>query len=533
MRFSRMFRKFLLVTCGLAGIAVAPGAARAQLKDLFQAPDTVGEGIHKTFAQEIGAGRGDVFTPGSSLFIIGRDPFRAVRRGRQLFQRKFGLGDGLWDEQRQGNINRDPRIGAGLADSCAGCHGRPRGSAGHGGNTYTRPDSRDARHLFGAGLQEMLADEITTELRQIRADAITAARTTHMTQTVDLISSKGPSYGQLTVRPNGRVDTSGVTGINADLRVRPFQAQGGVISIREMVVDELKAEMGLEAPDTDLLTASRGGRVVTPSGMVLDGHLDDIDAPPVSTPAQDGDGDGKTNEIPLAIVDYFESYLLNSFEPAIGQQALEAQLGRAIFTQIGCVSCHIPNLPIDVDRRIVDVDTAFDAVSGGPFNGLFATITSLVAVPAAPAARGLPPLQPPAGGGYLVRNIFADFTRHDVGTAFYERNFDGSLQTTFMTTPLWGVATTAPYGHDGRSVNVEQAILRHGGDAQFSRDIYASLTRDNQLWVIDFLESLQLYPPEDTASTLQPADPTAANFPQTGHGAVSLTSLFLNPRDLE
>ena len=534
MRIDRTFiRGSLAVVCGLAALAVAPGAARAQLKDVFQAPNAVGEGIHKTFAQEIGAGRGDVFTPGSSLFIIGRDPFRAVRRGRQLFQRKFGLGDGLWDDQRQGNIGRDPTIGAGLADSCAGCHGRPRGSAGHGGNTYTRPDSRDARHLFGAGLQEMLADEITTELRQIRADAISTARTTRMTQTVDLISSKGPSYGQLTVRPNGRIDTSAVTGIDADLRVRPFMAQGGVISIREMVVDELKAEMGLEAPDTDLLTASRGGRVVTPSGMVLDGRLDNIDAPPVSTPNQDGDGDGKTNEIPLAIVDYFESYLLNSFEPAIGQVSAEAQLGRAIFTQIGCSSCHIPNLPIDTDRRIVDVDTSFDPVNGGPFNGLFATITSLVASPAAPAARGLPPLQPPARGGFLVRNVFADFTRHDVGPAFYERNFDGSLQTTFMTTPLWGVATTAPYGHDGRSVTVEQAILRHGGDAQFSRDIYAALSRDNQLWVLDFLSTLELYPPEDTASNLQPADPTATNFPQSGHGAVSLTSLFVNPRDLE
>ncbi len=379
----------------------------------------------------------------------------------------------------------------------------------------------------------MLADEITAELRQIRADAITTARVTRMTQTVDLVTSKGPSYGQLVVRPNGHIDTSGVTGVNADLRVRPFMAQGGVISIREMVVGELKAEMGLEAPDTDLLIASRGGRVVTPSGMVLDGRADDIAAPPVSTPNQDGDGDGKTNEIPLAIVDYFESYLLNSFAPAIGQPTEESQLGRAIFTQMGCVTCHIPNLPLDVDRRIVDVDTAFDAVNGGPFNGLFATVTSLVASPAAAAARGLPPLQPPAGGSVLVRNLFTDFTRHDVGPAFYERNFDGSLQTLFMTTPLWGVATTAPYGHDGRSANVEQAILRHGGDAQFSRDVYASLPRDEQLWVIDFLNTLELYPPEDTASNLQPADPTAATFPQTGHGAVSLTSLFLNPRDLE
>jgi hypothetical protein len=80
---------------------------------------------------------------------------------------------------------------------------------------------------------------------------------------------------------------------------------------------------------------------------------------------------------------------------------------------------------------------------------------------------------------------------------------------------------------------MEQAILRHGGDAQFSRDTYASLTRDIQLWVIDFLNTLELFPPEDTASNLQPADPTAATFPQTGHGAIALTSLFLNPRDLE
>jgi mono/diheme cytochrome c family protein len=532
--FIRFFGRALIVfACGAAAIAVRPSVARAQLRDVFQAPNFVNEGIHKTFATEIGAGRGDVVTPGSSLYIIGRDPFRAVRRGRQLFQRKFLLRDGLWDDQRTGNIATTPSIGAGLADSCAGCHGRPRGSAGHGGNSFTRPDSRDARHLFGLGLQEMLADEVTTELRAIRADAIATARSTRMPQDVGLFSEKGLSYGEITARPNGTVDYSGLDGIASDLRVRPFLAQGGAISIREMVVGELKDQMGLEAPDLDLLAASRGGRVTTPSGMVLDGRLDRFPAPPVSTATQDGDGDGKVNEIPLAVVDYFEDYLLNSFQPAIGQVSAEAQLGRAVFTQIGCSSCHIPNLPIDRDRRIVDVDTVFDAVSGGPFNGLFATVTSLVAVPATPATRGLPPLQPPAAGGYLVRNLFTDLKRHDVGPAFYERNFDGSLQTTFMTTPLWGVATTAPYGHDGRSATLEQAILRHGGDAQFSRDVYASLSRDNQLWVIDFLNTLELYPPDDTASTLQPADPTAGGFPQTGHGAVSLTSLFLNPRDLE
>jgi len=45
------------------------------------------------------------------------------------------------------------------------------------------------------------------------------------------------------------------------------------------IVDALHNEMGLEASgDPDLLAASSGGRVVTPSGMVLDGSLDKINS---------------------------------------------------------------------------------------------------------------------------------------------------------------------------------------------------------------------------------------------------------------
>lgn len=51
-----------------------------------------------------------------------------------------------------------------------------------------------------------------------------------------------------------------------------------------------------------------------------------------------------------------------------------------------------------------------------------------------------PPLQP-----FLVKNIFTDFKRHDLGPNFWERNFDGTLQKEFLTTALWGVGTTAPY----------------------------------------------------------------------------------------
>ena len=100
--------------------------------DNTQAPNNAKAGTNKALLDEIGAGRGDVMTQGSSVFIITRDPFRSIRRGRQLFQRKFTRvqGQGANEGDGNGDINTDIAIGASLADSCALCHGRPRGSVG-------------------------------------------------------------------------------------------------------------------------------------------------------------------------------------------------------------------------------------------------------------------------------------------------------------------------------------------------------------------------------------------------------------------
>ena len=52
--------------------------ASAQMIDNTQAQPTLKAGINKSLQAEIGAGRGDVNTPGSSIFIINRDPFRSI-----------------------------------------------------------------------------------------------------------------------------------------------------------------------------------------------------------------------------------------------------------------------------------------------------------------------------------------------------------------------------------------------------------------------------------------------------------------------
>jgi hypothetical protein len=102
-----------------------------------------------------------------------------------------------------------------------------------------------------------------------------------------------------------------------------------------------------------------------------------------------------------------------------------------------------------------------------------------------------------------------------------------------MTTPLWGVGTTAPYGHDGRSINLTEVILRHGGEAEAVRNRFASLDREERSALLDFLNSLIIFPPDDTASNLDPGNRNALGFPQFGHGSIRLTVLFNNPSDVE
>src|SRR5262245_14147368 len=227
----------LAATAVWAGaLALASVPVFGQLIDNSKAPNLANEGINKSYADEIGMGQGDAATPYSSMFVINRDPFRAIRRGRQLFQRKFTRTEGQGPVRGDGfgDINTTLAIGAGLADSCASCHGRPRGSAGFGGDVVTRPDSRDAPHLFGLGLKEMLADEMTSDLRAVRAQALAEARSNGAPVTKQL-TTKGVDFGSITARPDGTVDASRVEGVDPDLRVRPFFAHGDTASIREFV----------------------------------------------------------------------------------------------------------------------------------------------------------------------------------------------------------------------------------------------------------------------------------------------------------
>lgn len=631
----RSFRLFIFSVC-----LCVPGAGFAQLLDQnlvdengnVNAPGGV---IARSLQDQIGAGHGDVNTPNSAVFLVKRDPARSIRRGRQLFQRKFSAAEGQGPRVNftsSGDITQMRALGAGLADSCALCHGRPRGSAGSGGNVVTRPDSRDAPHLFGLGLVEQLADEMTSELRAIRTQAINMAQgsggvscsivgtntwtgnyqvdvrvtntggsTTNgwsvrlnFNQPANIynawnatitngnstsptasnvsynanispggsiqfgvqgtrsgtftpptctgtgggggnsvtlnLTAKGISFGKITANPNGSVNTSQVVGVNPDLRVRPFFHQGGTVTIREFIIGAFRDEMGLAAYDPVLCAATdpvNPQTSVSPAGFVFNPSLDTFERPTVCDPNVDNDGDGITNEIDTALVDHMEFYLLNYFKAGQYQVTARASQGRQLMSSIGCTGCHVPNLTINNDRRVADVETVYDPARG-IFNDMFATATTLFHE--FNDGTGFSPQVLPDRNSFVVQNFFSDLKRHDLGPAFHEREYDGTMVTQFVTEPLWGVGTTAPYGHDGRSINLDQVIRRHGGEALQARQAYEALNADSQRMIREFLETLVLFPPDDTASNLNPGNPNTTN-PQapSEHGTINLGALFVLP----
>jgi Di-haem oxidoreductase, putative peroxidase len=528
---SMMSRKFFsFAVHAAAGVSlIASMIAQAQLTDATKTTPNVPLGaISKSLAQQVGTGQGDEFTPGSSRYLIARDPARAIRRGRQLFQRKFTEEQGLGPRvnfDSSGDLMTHPELGAGFSDSCAACHGRPRGSAGFGGDVATRPDSRNAPHLFGIGLREMLADEMTSDLRMIRQLCGVLAQITQLPISLPL-ASKGVGFGWIKALPDGSWDNSHVEGVNVDLRVRPFFHDGREFSLRAFAVGAFNDEMGLQSPDPVLCQASDPSAAVamtTPGGLQLDPAADTIKRPNTCSAGEDADHDTVANEIDPALLDYMEIYLLNYFKPAAGKASERSEQGLVLLSEVGCTGCHVRNFRIEHDRRVADLDTRYDTTRG-IFNHLYATASTLFTVVNDGAAY---PKLSPKNEPFAVTDLFTDFKRHDLGAAFYERNYDGTLHTQFMTSPLWGVGTKAPYGHDGRSITLEEVILRHGGEAATAASAYAALDDDSQHKIIEYLQTLLLFPPDDTASSLNPGHPgTATPQDPAQHGSIALSALF-------
>ena len=93
----------------------------------------------------------------------------------------------------------------------------------------------------------------------------------------------------------------------------------------------------------------------------------------------------------------------------------------------------------------------------------------------------------------LKRHLIVDETVNALGNELQAQRF--VERDVFLTPRLWGVGSTAPYGHNGAFRMLDEIIVAHGGDARFSRDAYLALDAPKRDGVVAFLRSLVIEAP--------------------------------------
>ncbi len=191
---------------------------------------------------------------------------------------------------------------------------------------------------------------------------------------------------------------------------------------------------------------------------------------PNDTPGSDG----------LSDIDHFARFIRATKAPARDSQLASgavANRGNGSFEKIGCATCHVESLTT--------------APAGTKINGGTYTI--------------------PVALGSITFHPYGDFLMHDVGTGdgilqatrehygnkvfqmmsgyLSKQDFEGS-RNKIRTAPLWGVRLRPRLMHDGASLTLRDAILRHRGEATHVSQQFEKLKREDQEALIEFLRSL-------------------------------------------
>lgn len=427
---------------------------------------------------------------------LDRDELKRLRdAGEHLFTAKFTLADGAGRPNATQAITpvKRKRPGkamfvrtAGLdANACSSCHSEPSpGGAGNfaanvfvsEGFTETEFDSldpqfsneRNTNHLFGSGLVELLAREMTADLHDQRKAAAHKARAEGKPVTVKLMT-KGVDFGTLTALPDGMIDISGLDGVDTDLVIRPFTQKGVITSLRQFTVNALNQHHGMQA--------------VERYGERWTGETD-------------FDEDGIASEISDADVTSLVAWQASLKPPA---QAVPddpawreaAARGSALFDATGCASCHIRALPL---RSLVFSDPGpYDAAGTlrageAPDTDIDLSLMDWAAgLPRNDEGQVMVPLF-----GDLKRHRIADRTNTALGNELLAQRFVD--RDVFQTSELWGIGSTAPYGHRGDLTTLDEVIRAHGGDAAPVTQRYATLEDGDRSALVAFLKTLVIQP---------------------------------------
>lgn len=153
--------------------------------------------------------------------------------------------------------------------------------------------------------------------------------------------------------------------------------------------------------------------------------------------------------------------------PKEARQRASAERGKSLFSSIGCAECHTPDL--------------------GNVAGIYSDLML-----------------------HSVTSKESDGYRHEI-VAEVPLPGDHPKPHEWRTPPLWGVADSAPYFHDGGVSTLYEAILRHEGDAAPVTKAFKNLSSPDQQALIAFLKTLQAPADAERPQSSPAANAVAAN----------------------
>ena len=253
---------------------------------------------------------------------------------------------------------------------------------------------------------------------------------------------------------------------NASGAIGRFGWRGQVATLQEFVMTACSLELGLSVPGHP-----QSQRVLLSEGRALNfgtGRLN---------PTEDLNQD-QCNALTAYVAGLSAP---KSARAATLDQAKSIQRGQALFAKAGCAICHVP-----------DVGSVAGLYSDLLLHDMGPSLSDPL-----PAVPELNEQTIPSGVGYygpvieLVKNITTN------------------IHQEWRTPPLWGVASSAPYLHDGRAATLEQAIQWHGGEGQRAAEAFRALKLEERRDLLQFLDSLAA-----------PAENAALRLPRGAGGGV-------------
>ncbi len=214
------------------------------------------------------------------------------------------------------------------------------------------------------------------------------------------------------------------------------------------------------------------------------------------------------------LVNYVRTLPYPMQETRLPEESAAVRDGKRLFGKIGCALCHVENVyparGVYSDFLLHDMGDLLQAPSPASSGALTASMPRL-RIPI------FTPGQQPFGSGSPIGGYYGSpsstipepyqvarpeqprFPRGKVPASVLETRNPAQvtwdlLQREWRTPPLWGVADSAPYLHDGRAANLDSAIRWHSGEASDAAAEYRSLTQERRKQIVVFLASLRSPP---------------------------------------